>query len=83
MTCLEKERDRRYPSAAALCAALEQCADYGSWTQEHAQAWWALHAKKLQKGAPAETEDSARATIAIETKARVVPAGVTPAPQGP
>jgi eukaryotic-like serine/threonine-protein kinase len=47
MTCLQKDREQRFPNAAALCAALERCGDARSWTQERARAWWADHGTKL------------------------------------
>ena len=41
--CLEKEPARRFPDAAALEHALEQCAGVNGWTSEDAADWWRRH----------------------------------------
>ena len=40
LRCLEKSRDSRPLTAAALAAALAGCADADPWTADHARAWW-------------------------------------------
>lgn len=40
LRCLSKRPEDRYPSAAALEAALAACADAGRWTEARASAWW-------------------------------------------
>ena len=46
MACLEKKRDRRPQSVAALAGLLEDCADVPPWTAADAKEWWALHRPK-------------------------------------
>lgn len=43
MTCLEKKPEDRYPTAAALEAALGTVAFDARWSQEQAHEWWELH----------------------------------------
>jgi serine/threonine-protein kinase len=43
MTCLEKKPDDRFPTAAALEAALDAVAFDSRWSQEQAHEWWELH----------------------------------------
>jgi eukaryotic-like serine/threonine-protein kinase len=43
MACLEKEREDRPQSMAELRAMLHRCTDGASWTETHANRWWALH----------------------------------------
>jgi serine/threonine-protein kinase len=40
LSCLEKEPDRRPPSAAALRDALDDLDDVGAWTEREAREWW-------------------------------------------
>ena len=40
LRCLEKDPDRRFPSAEALAQALARCRCAGLWTEEQAAAWW-------------------------------------------
>jgi serine/threonine-protein kinase len=41
MQCLEKDPSRRFGSALELLTALESCQDATTWTNVHAQDWWA------------------------------------------
>ena len=41
MRCLRKEPGERFPSAAALAAALRACACAAEWSDGHARDWWA------------------------------------------
>jgi serine/threonine-protein kinase len=43
LRCLEKDPDRRYPSAATLEKAFAACACAGQWTAERAEEWWRQH----------------------------------------
>jgi hypothetical protein len=43
MTCLEKKPDDRFPTAAALEAALGTGSFDSRWSHEQAHEWWALH----------------------------------------
>jgi serine/threonine-protein kinase len=43
MTCLEKKPDDRFPTAAALEAALDAVSFDSRWSQEQAHEWWELH----------------------------------------
>jgi serine/threonine-protein kinase len=45
---LEKNPDRRPDTAAVVGARLEACADYGGWTSERAEIWWARQDVKLR-----------------------------------
>jgi tRNA A-37 threonylcarbamoyl transferase component Bud32 len=40
MRCLAKDPQERFPTVAALAAALDDCRDAGRWTRERAEAWW-------------------------------------------
>ena len=41
MACLAKEPADRPQGAAVMSEMLAQCQDYGAWTQDQAQKWWA------------------------------------------
>lgn len=40
LSCLEKDRGRRPPTAAALAARLDLCACAGEWRERDARQWW-------------------------------------------
>jgi serine/threonine-protein kinase len=40
LRCLEKEPDRRYPTAATLEKAMAACECASRWTTERAEEWW-------------------------------------------
>lgn len=40
LRCLEKEREKRFASAAELEAALARCSYAGRWGKERAEEWW-------------------------------------------
>ncbi len=50
--CLAKRREDRYQSAQELMDALDQCADAGNWTREHAELWWRDNGDKIKPFAP-------------------------------
>jgi eukaryotic-like serine/threonine-protein kinase len=43
LACLQKKREDRPQSAAALRAMLDRCAGVPPWSQADANQWWALH----------------------------------------
>jgi serine/threonine-protein kinase len=43
LTCLEKERERRFQDVSALDHALAGCQPANPWTQEQAADWWQHH----------------------------------------
>jgi serine/threonine-protein kinase len=43
MACLEKRRENRPQSVAALLKMLDGCSDVTPWTAAEADQWWALH----------------------------------------
>lgn len=59
MTCLEKKPDDRFPTAAALEAALDAVAFDSRWSQKQAHEWWELHglAEVLTAGTEAAPSD--------------------------
>jgi eukaryotic-like serine/threonine-protein kinase len=40
MRCLQKNPADRYQTTLDLAAALEDCSDFGRWTQDSARDWW-------------------------------------------
>lgn len=43
MQCLEKDRDRRPPSAKTLAELLDKCSVSHDWTADMAELWWKTH----------------------------------------
>ncbi len=68
LDCLAKSPASRPESAAALCARLESCDGFGTWTSDRAREWWRLHAEALaeQKARP----ESVTAWTALSTQSR-------------
>jgi serine/threonine-protein kinase len=49
MRCLEKRAEDRFESAAALAAALGECACAREWTRQRAGAWWEDNRSRLPR----------------------------------
>jgi serine/threonine-protein kinase len=49
LRCLQKDRDARPESAAALCHELDACQVEAAWTDEDAAAWWARHGAAFKR----------------------------------
>ena len=62
LACLAKRPADRPASAHVLCQRLRACAAAGSWTNERAASWWALHRHELRSG-------GAGASAALQTSA--------------
>ena len=60
LRCLEKDPERRYADAQALCRALDECDDVAPWTQASAQLWW-----KERLSAPSEPASTSTAPDAL------------------
>jgi serine/threonine-protein kinase len=64
-SCLEKDRNRRPPSAEAFIEALDRVASRLAWTQVDAARWWAEYRKSRGSGpAAARSEPPAEAVSA-------------------
>jgi hypothetical protein len=82
LACLAKSPGARPRSARALRAALRRCADAGSWTDDHARAWWAEHGPTL-RAAPRDRRPPSPATaLAIDLTQRQAPTVKHPPPAG-
>jgi eukaryotic-like serine/threonine-protein kinase len=46
LACLEKDPDRRPPSARAFIAALDAC-DVPPWTDDQARSWWSSESARI------------------------------------
>jgi len=64
LRCLEKQPERRYPSAMAVEQALGACSCAGQWDAEQAAQWWRTHGTPSAPPAPQ--------TGAAETATRTV-----------
>ncbi len=51
MRCLEKDPDKRFPTAGEVEAVLRTITFEKPWTWERARAWWAVHLPEPGKGA--------------------------------
>jgi serine/threonine-protein kinase len=61
MKCLEKEPERRFPSATELAAALHALPSAGDWTEDDAHTWW----RDFTAKAKAELDAVQQPTVAI------------------
>ncbi len=65
---LAKSVESRPPSAAALCRALEACADYGSWSPSDAGRWWEEYGPRLRSTQEVGPLDAT--AIAVDLRSR-------------
>jgi len=49
LACLAKSPEDRPQSARTLRTQLMQCADFGTWTEAEARAWWDTHAAAVEE----------------------------------
>jgi serine/threonine protein kinase len=49
MSCLDKDQDKRPPSAKALSEQLSACAAAADWSQVEASRWWSEHGDRVKK----------------------------------
>jgi serine/threonine-protein kinase len=74
LRCLAKEPSDRPATARELRAALAACGDAGSWSEDHARAWWSEHGAALQAASVARVRkvSEVAATIAVDLTQRDV-----------
>jgi eukaryotic-like serine/threonine-protein kinase len=74
LSCLAKDKAGRPPSAAALAATLESCADAHGWTSTRAEAWWATRGSSHPPtaAAPASGELTRRTLVAADLEQRLL-----------
>jgi serine/threonine-protein kinase len=60
MACLAKEPADRPQGAGVMSEMIAQCRDYGAWTQDQAQKWWADNGSAL----PMEGHEDSRSPLA-------------------
>jgi serine/threonine protein kinase len=65
LRCLEKDPERRFPTALAMLADLKAMADVAIWSDEDARAWWRERGDALVRAL--RTEQAARAGAAGTT----------------
>jgi hypothetical protein len=70
LRCLEKNSAARYADARSLRDALDACHDAQSWTEHHAERWWARHGAALQTGRRPDVASSPP-TIAVDLQHRL------------
>jgi serine/threonine-protein kinase len=65
LRCLEKEPEKRYPTADALEKALAACACAKDWTEEMAAAWWREHGETVGVQAPESASSNKTTSVAV------------------
>ena len=63
LACLAKKKEDRPSGAAAMCEALQACAEAGKWTRSMAEEWWSEHRAQVARTAP---EPAAGSTKVLE-----------------
>ncbi|MFK7986417.1 MAG: serine/threonine-protein kinase [Sandaracinaceae bacterium] len=63
--CLEKERERRFPSAKEFLDALTALPERGSWTPRQAQTWWLENGDLVLELKREDAASNERLTVAI------------------
>ena len=65
LRCLEKEPERRFPTADALEKSLAACACANDWTEEMAAAWWREHGETVGMQPPQADSASKTTSVAV------------------